>query len=55
MQSRFHLLDFVFILTDPFSMTLLSIITALVPCSQIISQKWPQVWVKGPWGSKNTH
>lgn len=36
------------VLTDPFSMTLLSIITALEHCSQIISQKWPQVFLKGP-------
>lgn len=40
------------VLTDPFSMTLLSIITALEPCSQIISQKWPQVFLKGPCRSK---
>lgn len=40
------------VLTDPFSMTLLSIITALEHCSQIISQKWPQVFLNGPCRSK---
>lgn len=34
--------------TKPFSITLLSMITALERCSQIISQKWPQVFLKGP-------
>lgn len=37
------------VLTDPFSITLLSMITALEHCSQIISQKWPQVFLRGPW------
>lgn len=43
------------VLTDPFSMTLLSIITALEHCSQIISQKWPQVFRKGPCADKDVY
>lgn len=37
-------------------MTLLSMMTALVFCSQIMSQKWPQVFLRGPCGQqKHTH
>lgn len=43
------------VLTDPFSMTLLSIITALEHCSQIISQKWPQVFRRGPCADKEMY
>lgn len=42
------------VLTEPFSMTLLSMMTALVFCSQIMSQKWPQVFLRGPC-RKQTH
>lgn len=35
-------------LTEPFSITLLSMMTALVFCSQIMSQKWPHVFLRGP-------
>lgn len=36
------------VLTEPFSITLLSMMTALVFCSQIMSQKWPHVFLRGP-------
>lgn len=35
-------------LTEPFSITLLSMMTALVFCSQIMSQKCPHVFLRGP-------
>lgn len=35
-------------LTDPFSITLLSMTTPLLFCSHTISQKWPHVLGKGP-------
>lgn len=36
------------VLTEPFSITLFSMMTALVFCSQIMSQKWPHVLLRGP-------
>lgn len=36
------------ILTDPFSITLFNMTTPRLFCSQTISQKWPQVFGKGP-------
>lgn len=42
------------VLTDPFSMTLLSMMTAFVFCSQIMSQKWPEVFLRGPC-EQNSH
>lgn len=36
------------LLTDPFSITLLSMTTPLLFCSHTISQKWPHVLGKGP-------
>lgn len=36
------------VLTEPFSMTRLSMMTAFVFCSQTMSQKWPQVFLRGP-------
>lgn len=36
------------VLTDPFSITLFNMTTPRLFCSQTISQKWPQVFGKGP-------
>ena len=37
------------------SMVLLSMRTALLFCSQAISQKWPQVLGRGPWKQQTIH
>lgn len=39
-------------LTDPFSMTRLSITTPRLLCSHTISQKFPHVFGRGPWNRK---